>query len=168
MSDNVAGLRAIEREVVGAAIAPTARAPEVESMLQAANAVAALVNQRDQFEYENEMLRQRLAALEGEFAQFCAGSDTEHARKDALIEEITRQRDCFCGEADELRNAVDAAQRTLERARDLSNRGYEDRSRQKRAATFGSYDDAPPAIVTDRSMVHGNITQIKTGRPFRG
>lgn len=163
MTEPVA-LKALYRELSNQEGPAQAPVPEVESMIAATNAVAALVNQRDQLLFENGLQRQRIAELEGEYAQYRANTETEIRLLNNQIGELITQRDHFRDEADGYRDHHAAIERILERSRADGNANYAKREKLLRTgASFPKDDGEPiPRFLSDK------VTPIKQGKMPRG
>jgi hypothetical protein len=137
---------------------PAAPAPEVNAMMQATNAVSALVNQRNQLEYENGLQRQRIAELEAEHAQYRVTAEAGIRSLQDQVEEVTAQRDFFRAEADGYRDANAAIERILARRKADAAKDYPVRDKMLRstAALSPKDDGAPaPAFLTKPLNIEG-------------
>ena len=175
-----ASLRAIEGAITGPH-EPAQRAPEVDALIQAANVVSGLVNERDGLRHENAIQRQRIAILEKEiedraaefesnFAQYRASAETEIARLRTQGEEAADHAKFFMQDADRLRDAMNSCERIIERTKGVDRGDFADRAQHRKAvgdvpATAEPFGAPRPQFLKGAPGAAPNVTSITRIRP---
>lgn len=173
MSTEAVALRAIEQAV--ASQDPVRSAPEIESAMAFANMVTSLTNQRDGLLHERALQADRIASLESEieqqsrdferrFAEYRVAAEQRIRSLEDLVTEVTDHATYFRTQNDEKRDALDACERIIMRAKQVTAASYPETATHK-AETRDLPESMPfgapmPRALRGAPERAGNVTPI--------